>query len=205
MNNTKTLTLLLLLLLVTADIIAQDSTNTQNRYSTKEKNTSPLRFLVGGSLEFGGDEVAEVYFTNGNTQSVRAGQGGSIAVGGQLQIPSVEKLLIRATIGYKYVTTEADNVHIRLTRVPLHLTAHWMVAKKWHVGAGLASHQGIQFKADGIGEDIKFKSSSGPRFELGYGGIGITYTAMNYKDPRNNSYSANAIGLSFLAILPGKK
>ena len=48
------------------------------------KKNSPVRFIIGAGLELGGDEVAEVYFTNGNTQSVRAGQGGSIAVGGQL-------------------------------------------------------------------------------------------------------------------------
>ena len=205
MLNTKSLILLLISLCSAVSIFAQDSTTIQIPAITKnDVKASPIRFLVGGALELGGDEVAEVYFTNGNTQSVKAGQGGSIAVGAQLQIPSIEKLFFRATAGYKYVTTEADNVHIRLTRVPLHLTTHWMIAKKFHLGAGIASHHAIQFKADGIGEDIKFTSGVGPRIEIGYGGIGLTYTAMRYKDPRNNSYSANAIGVSFLALIPKK-
>ena len=207
MKNAKKLILLsFLLILFSTIIIAQDSTTFQVPYKpNKEKKASAIKFLVGGALELGGDEIAEVYFTNGESQSVPAGQGGSIAVGGQLQFPSIEKLLIRATVGYKYITTAADNVHIRLTRIPLHLTAHWMVAGKWHLGAGLASHQAIRFNTDGLGDDVKFTGGTGPRFEIGYGGIGLTYTAMKYTDPNKNNYSANAIGLSFLAVLPSNK
>jgi hypothetical protein len=131
----------------------------------KEKKATPLRLLIGGALELGGDDVAEVYFTNGNTQSVKAGQGGSIAIGGQLQISKVEKLLLRAAVGYKYVTTEADNAHIRLTRVPLHFTANWMATGKWRLGGGLVMHRNIKFKTDGIGDDMKFNSANGPIFE----------------------------------------
>ena len=162
-----------------------------------DKKKSPLRFLIAGALEFGGDPVAEVYFTDGNTQSVKAGQGASLALGAQLQFPAVEKLILRATVGYKYVTTEADNAHIRLTRIPISLTANWMIVKNLRLGAGLTNHQNIQFKADGIGRDIDLKSSSGPTFELAYHGIGLTYTALDYKDQESRNYSANAIGVSF--------
>lgn len=57
-----------------------------------EKKKSPLRFLVAAAMEFGGDPVAEIYFTDGNTQSVKAGQGVSLAVGGELQFPAAEIL-----------------------------------------------------------------------------------------------------------------
>jgi hypothetical protein len=169
-----------------------------------EKKASPVRLLLGGALELGGDEVAEVYFTNGNTQSVKAGQGGSIALGGQFQFSKLEKLLLRATVGYKYVTTEADNAHIRLTRVPVILTANWMATKKLRLGGGLAMHRNIRFKADGIGQDILFNGASGPTFEVAYSGIGLTYTAMTYQDQAKHSYSANAIGLSFSLTVPNK-
>ena len=152
----------------------------------------------------GGDDVAEIYFTTGETQSVKAGQGGSIAVGGEFQIPGVEKLLLHATVGYKYVTTKADNAHIRLTRVPIQVTANWMATKKLRIGAGLASHQAIRFKADGIMEDFKFASATGPTFEVAYSAIGLTYTAMTYKDKDKNAYSANAIGVSLTLALPNR-
>jgi hypothetical protein len=172
---------------------------------TAQKKVYPVRLLITGALELGGDEVAEVYFTNGNTQSVNAGQGGSIAIGGQFAIPALEKLLLRATVGYKYVTTEADNAHIRLTRVPVQFTANWMLTNKWRLGGGLAMHRGIRFKADGIGKNISFDAAKGPVFEVAYRGIGLIYTAMKYKDEMNHTYSANAIGLTFSVTIPGAK
>lgn len=99
----------------------------ENAVAQDEPKYRPVRFLVGGALEFGGDEVAKVFFTNGETQAVRAGQGGSISIGAQVQFPKASKFLLRGSIGYKYVTTQADNVHIRLTRVPMQLTANFMV------------------------------------------------------------------------------
>ena len=168
----------------------------------QETKVSPVRFLIKGALELGGDDVAEVYFTNGDKQSVKAGQGGSIAIGGEFQMPGVEKLLFHATVGYKYVTTQADNVHIRLTRVPIQVTANWMATKKLRFGAGLATHQWIRFKADDIGQDMTFDGATGPTFEVAYRGIGLTYTAMTYKDQNKHPYSANAIGLSFTLTIP---
>lgn len=169
-----------------------------------EKKTSPFRFLITGALELGGDEIAEVYFTNGEKQGVRAGQGGSLGVGGQFKIPGAEKFLLRSTVGIKYVTTAADNVHIRLTRIPIVVTGSYMAAPKLRLSAGLSMHQNIQFKTDGLGGDYKFKSSNGPIFEIAYAGVGLTYTAMKYKDQSNHSYSANAVGLSFSITLPNR-
>lgn len=169
------------------------------------KKVSPIRLLIGGALEIGGDDIAQVYFTNGNKQSVKAGQGISVAVGGQLQIPKVEKILLRGTVGYKYVTTAADNAHIRLTRVPIHLTANFMAAKKLRIGGGMAMHNSINFNSDGIGDNVKLENVSGPIFEIAYAGVGLTYTAMEYKDQFKKTYSANAIGLSFTAVIPGNR
>ena len=99
----------------------------------------------------------------------------------------------------------ATNAHIRLTRVPVILSANYMVAKKLRLSAGLTNHQVIQFKADGVGEDAKFKSAAGPIFEIAYHGIGLTYTTMNYKDSQNSSYSANSIGVSLSTTISKKK
>lgn len=166
-----------------------------------EKKVSPFRFLIRGGLESGGDDVAEVYFVDGSKQSVKAGQGASIAIGAEYQVPTLKKLLFHATAGYKFVTTKANNANITLTRVPVQLTANWMATKKLRLGAGLASHQTIRFKADGIGDDITFKSALGPTVELAYSVIGLTYTAITYQDQANNKYSANAIGVSITLAL----
>jgi hypothetical protein len=172
-------------------------------HSQDETNYKPIRLLISGALEFGGDEVAEVLFTNGETQSVNAGQGGTISMGAQIQFPNVEKFLLRASIGYKYLTTQADNVHIRLTRVPMQLSANFMAAKKLRLGAGLVTHSGIKFNSGGLGGDMTYKSNLGPVFEIAYHGVGISYTALKYTDEVNKSYSANAFGITFSGVIPG--
>jgi hypothetical protein len=163
-----------------------------------------FRFLIGVAGEFGGDEIAVTRFADGESQSMPAGQGISVALGGQYQIPKAEKFLLRGTVGYKYITTMATNAHIRLTRVPLVFSANYMAAKKLRLSAGLTTHQLIQFNADGLGEDAEFKSAAGPIFEVAYRGIGLTYTAMTYKDSQNFGYSANSLGVS-LSTTIGKR
>lgn len=174
-----------------------------NAFSQAATKKSPaVRFLVGGALELGGDKIADIYFTNGEKQGVRAAQGISVAAGGQLQIPGADKWLLRSTVGFKYVTTAADNVHVRLTRVPIVVSGNYMATSKLRFGAGLAMHTGIRFNTDGLAEDYKFKGASGPIFEIAYAGVGLTYTVMKYKDEANTSYSANAVGLSFSIVIP---
>lgn len=174
-------------------------------FAQEAKKTSEFQLLLGGALELGGDNIATVYFTNGQDQKVNAGQGASIAIGGQLKLAGAPNFLLRTTVGFKYLTTQADNVHIRLTRIPFITTANWMVAPKMRIGAGLSAHTGIRFKADGIGEDMKFKGALGPIVEVAYSGIGLSYTAMKYKDARSNAYSANAIGLTVSGVVKPKK
>lgn len=171
-----------------------------------QAQTSPWSFVLGTNLELGGDRVAEIYFTNGNTQSVRAGQGGHFYVGGQYRFPSAEKFGIRGTVGIKYVTTAADNAHIRLTRIPFQFTANVFPVGKLRVAVGLSMHTGIRYKADGIMENLTFKGATGPVIEIAYGGIGLTYTAMKYTNNEyGDVYSANAFGLSLSTTLGKKK
>lgn len=58
-------------------------------------------------------------------------------------------------------------------------------------------HTGIKYKADGIMENLSFNSAAGPVFEIAYGGFGLTYTAMKYKNVEyGDVYSANSFGIS---------
>lgn len=167
---------------------------------TKTNNPKPLRFLLGGALEFGGDNLAEVYFTDGSTQTMNAGQGGTLFAGGQLRLTKNEKLFLRGSIGIKYLTTKADNAHIRLTRIPLALSVNYLPVKKLRLATGIVTHQAINLKFDGVGQDAKFTSVPGLQFEAGYGVFALSYTAMTYKDASNASYRANAIGLTISGV-----
>lgn len=169
------------------------------------KKESPLRFLLGAGAEFGGDEIAKVFFTNGEDQSVNAGQGGFVFVGGQLQLTKTELLFLRSSIGIKYVTTQANNANIRLTRFPFNNTLNAFIGKDFRLGAGVSIHTGIKFNGDGFVQNINFGSSAGPIFEFAYKGFGLSYTLMKYTDESNFAYNANSFGVTFSGVLSGKK
>ena len=162
------------------------------------------KFLVEGGIEFGGDEILQVFFTNGEDQTMRAGQGGFIAVGGELQFGNVKQLMLRTSIGIKYNTTAADNANIRLTRFPVHLTPFWKINDDFRLGVGITTQLSPRLKGDGFVDDVDFTSSTGPRFELGYRWIALTYTAVNYK-AAGESFSAGSIGASLSFTFPNKK
>ena len=160
-----------------------------------------LTFSLGGGLDFGGDKIAEVYFTNGADQSVNAGQGGSVLAA--LDYAFSKSFRIRTIAGYKYVTTAADNANIRLTRFPLQVAGIVNLDKKWWLTAGFATQQGIRFKGDGFLDDLSLKTKGGATFGLGYNVFYLSYTGLKYTDNLQNQYNASSIGLGFL--LPLKK
>ena len=163
------------------------------------------KFLVEGGIEFGGDEILQVFFTNGEDQTMRAGQGGLVAVGGELQFGNLKQLMLRTSIGIKYNTTAADNANIRLTRFPVHLTPFWKINDDFRFGVGITTHLSPRLKGDGFVDDVDFTSSAGPRFEFGYKWIALTYTSVNYK-VAGETFSAGSFGacLSFTFPNPQK-
>ena len=185
--------------------LAISLTHFYSSHAQEAKSTPKVRLLINGALELGGDAVATVGFTNGDTQKVNAGQGISVGVGGELSMLKNEQFRLRGSIGIKYVTTAAENAHIRLTRIPMILTANWVIEDDWRIGAGIVSHQAIRFNAGGLGGDFSLSSPAGPVIEVAYKGIGLSYTILTYEDEFGDTYGASAIGLTFSGVVPKRK
>lgn len=183
----------LLLLLTATQIFGQQSSRPVN-----------VKFLVDAGIEFGGDEILQVFFTNGEDQTMRAGQGGFIAFGGQFEFSRIKQFMLRSTIGIKYNTTAAENANIRLTRYPVTLTPFWKVNDDVRLGIGITTHFSPRLKGDGFISDMSYKSTVGPRFEIGYKWISLTYTAISYEDKVGESFSAGSIGASLSFTIPNK-
>jgi hypothetical protein len=173
-------------------------------FAQQTEKAVTAKFLVEAGIEFGGDEILEVFFTNGGDQTMRAGQGGFIAVGGEFQFPNVNQLMLRTSIGIKYNTTAAENANIRLTRYPVHLTPFWKINDDFRLGVGITTHLGPKLKGDGFFPDVDFTSSAGARFEFGYKWIALTYTAINYKDENGESVSAGSVGACLSFTFPNR-
>lgn len=174
-------------------------------FSQESNKASAAKFLIEGGIEFDGDEILKVFFTNGEDQTMRAGQGGYLSLGGQFQIAKVKPLMLRAAIGLKYNTTAAENANIRFTRVPITLIPFWNINEDIRLGIGISSHQNVKLKGDGFVPDVDFRSNIGTRVEFGYKWIALAYTAINYTDELNKSVSANSVGMSVSFTFPNKK
>jgi hypothetical protein len=165
--------------------------------NSKAISASPVKPLIGFAVEGGGDSIAEIQFDDGDTQQVHAGQGISAMVGGEFAIPSLNFFRLQATVGFKYVTTAADNAHIRLTRIPFEVTTNFLINPEIRVAAGFSYHTNIQFKADGVGPDAEFDNAIGPLFEISYSGFGIRFISMEYQGPNGSKFSANSFGATY--------
>ncbi|WP_051362371.1 hypothetical protein [Solimonas soli] len=156
---------------------------------------SPVHFgfVLEGAAEFGGDEVARVYYENDSSDSVDAGRGLGAALGFYVQ-PAAE-WSVRATVGYKYESTRASNADIYLDRVPVDVIATWHFPNGVRLGAGGAWHTGIKFHGDDIAPNVKFDDAFGVSLEAGWRWFVARYTSMDYKDEFGNKYDADSYGL----------
>ena len=166
--------------------------------------TPGAAFVVEGGFEFGGARIIELTFTDGSTQNLTTGQGGTIAAGLQYRLPAQPRLSITGTIGLKFVTNASENADIGITRVPVEVVARWMLDEKWWAGAGVTQHTAVRVKGDGFFPDADLTASPGLTLELGYKWIYATYTAMTYTDETDTEFDAGAIGIMFRWV-PSKR
>ena len=153
----------------------------------------------------GGDALYELFFTNGESSLGRAGQGGFIDLGVQYQVPAVPKLLLRGTLGYKFLLNPTENANTRVTRLPLTFSTNWMVTENIRLGAGLTKHLSAKVVGDGFVESKELESPWGPRFEVAWKGVTLSYTMLDYTDQNNEIFSANAFGISYNGVINFKK
>lgn len=163
-----------------------------------------FNFVLEGGFEFGGEQIVELQFQDGSTQKLTAGQGGTIAFGGQYRPASVPRLAIGATLGYKFVTNASENASIGITRIPVEVVGRWSLNDDWWAGAGLTMHSSVRIEGDGFFPDTDLDASLAPTLELGWRWIALTYTAMEYTAPNDETFDASAIGVTFRWVIKRK-
>lgn len=155
-----------------------------------------MHFVLDAAFEGGGDKILTVFFTDGSTQDVYAGQGGTFAAGFEYRLPRAPRVALGATLGYKFVTTAADNADISFTRIPIDLTARVDLNPAWWVAGGATFHTAIEFDGDGFAPNASLPSATGVTAEIGWKWIGLTMTAITYDDG-GSDLSATSAGVVF--------
>ncbi|HEX6636309.1 MAG TPA: outer membrane beta-barrel protein [Steroidobacteraceae bacterium] len=154
-------------------------------------------FLVDLDLAYGGDDLVTLSFEDGGTQDIKAGQGIGFALGGWYRPSQEMRLELQGALGFKYVTTAADNADISVSRTTLQLNAIYRFANDWYLGAGLVRHMGPKLDGDGWFEDIEFDDATGFNVQAGWRWIGLQVTRMDYSADGYEDADAGSVGLRF--------
>ncbi len=95
-----------------------------------------IRPVIGIGFTAGGDKLADADYTDGSTDSIRA--GGLIQVHGGLEFRVAPTVAIQATLGYHLDTTRAArNGGIEFSRWPVEALVLVDVAERFRLGAGV--------------------------------------------------------------------
>lgn len=159
-------------------------------------------YFEGGG-EFGGDTLGTVFFVGGTSQDVKANQGLWGGVGLNLRADEYSRYGPRTGIGYKYVTTQATNVDIHVSRVMLELMPYARFSNDFWLSAGLVKHASVKLDAGGLAPNESFDSSAGLRAEMGWKWVGVSYQNLTYTDRLNNDYKAGGFGIFLTSAFGG--
>jgi len=154
-------------------------------------------FLAQVDADFGGDDVATVYFEDDSSQDLTAGQGLGISLGGWFRPIADSPFEVQASLGYKFSTTQADNADIGMSRTLLQLEGLYRWPNGFFVGAGLMHHLSPQLDGDGFFPDIDFDDATGFNAEIGWKWISIHYVNMTYENELFEDIDASHVGARF--------
>jgi len=182
-------------LLVTAAMAAAPNAHAKLAHSAPGVSGNRVGFEVQTDLDFGGDDLATVSFTNGKSQDVKAGQGIVVSAGLHFRPVEETRFDMQVLVGYKYVTTAASNADINVSRVVLQLLGDYQFDNGVYLGAGLVQHSGTKLDGDGFFRNIDFDDSTGFVLESGWRWIGLHYTSIKYRNDFVKNVDASHVGL----------
>lgn len=155
-------------------------------------------FSVEAAYEVGGADLATVYFTDGSTQNIRAGQGVTFGVGGNYRPSKLSPWDISLMAGYKFDNAGGSNGSIKLERFPVELIGSYQWQNGIRLGAGPVYHTDIKFSGDGFLPDAKLKDAFGGQIQAGWKWIALSYTSIRYKGDFGDSVDASNWGIRFI-------
>ena len=179
-------------------LLAAASAATAQAQSAPPADLGPRAGFLGQlDLDYGGDNVATVYFEDDDSQNVKAGQGMAISVGAWFRPIASSTFEIDASVGYKFSTTAASNADIGVERTVLQLGVSHRWPNGFYLGGGIVQNLHPTVDGDGFFEDIDFDDAQGFNLEVGWRWVALHYTDMTYESDLYEDVDASHFGLRF--------
>jgi hypothetical protein len=180
-----------------AIVVATASNQAEAAWGEATGDPGHFGFVLDGAAEFGGDNLVEVIYRNGDTQNIKAGQG--VTLGGGIHYrPVALPVDFAATVGYKFVRTASNNTDLGVDRVVLEFTGTVPVGHDFWVTAGPVWHTAVKLNGDGLVPNVDFDDAVGGMVGFGWRWVGVRYTNIKYRarDPFTGSVDASSGGIS---------
>jgi hypothetical protein len=128
-----------------------------------------FRFGLMAGLTGGGDTLATVTFTNGDSENIKAGGLVHIAAGVVWQPPQIP-FGGHLMVGYHIDDITASNGDLRFSRYPIEVLGYWTGAAPLRLGAGLRFVNSPKLAIDvpGSNANVTYKDTVGTVVEVGY-------------------------------------
>jgi opacity protein-like surface antigen len=124
----------------------------------------PFKFVLGAGLTGGGATLANVTYTNGDSENIKA--GGLLMLYGGLETRVGDLVRLQATFGYHIDDTNASNGRVRFSRYPIDVLALYPVSDNVRLGAGAQFVNNPKLKGSGVASGVNQEYDSTVGFIL---------------------------------------
>ncbi len=116
-----------------------------------DSGVGALHPILGAAITAGGDNLATVRFTNGDSRDLDAGGLISIYAGAEWR-ENGSPFAVQGTVGYHFNSVGGRNGSIRFERFPIELLALWSVTPHVRLGAGARYAAGARMTGSGAAD-----------------------------------------------------
>ncbi|MBI5718544.1 MAG: hypothetical protein HZC37_12750 [Burkholderiales bacterium] len=163
-----------------------------------------VRGLVGIGLTGGGDKLATVQWSNGDSTNINAGGQFDLRAGVDVRLGETP-FSLQASLGWFAQRAGGTNGSVTFERFPLELMGSWRAADNFRLGAGVRRTGDAKLKGRGAASNIgttTFKGEVGGVLEGEWlfariYGLALRAVSEEYKAPNGEKADGSHIGLRF--------
>lgn len=156
----------------------------------------PMGLVLEAAGELGGQGLVSVRYRNGATQTIRAGDGVTLAAGVHFE-PIALPIDFAATVGYKFAGTADARSDLGIDRVVVKATGTVLLPLHWWVDAGPVWHTDTRIRGGGYFQDVHFDDAVGGTVGVGWRWVGVSYTYIQYSNPEVSDVNGSSGGITF--------
>lgn len=101
------------------------------------KESQPIEWIIGLGMDFGGEELGKLYYTDGSSASVKANNGIAIYAGGTIANGRSSPFSTQITLGYKFGGPRGDGGDVTWSAIPLEVIEFYR-ASNLRTGLGIS-------------------------------------------------------------------